>query len=98
MRTLPLQPLYGWESRTRYFPCETHTRGQAKSETWYEEAVPFVDIRCRKVFLHYTEITEDDAMQIPGLPDWSPGDTGWIECSSRDEDAVEWWEVTWPRD
>lgn len=93
-----LQPLYGWEARTRYFPCGTYTRGQAKYEASYEEGVAFTDVRCTKVFLHYAEITEDDAMHIPGLPDWSPGDEGWIGCHSKADDAVAWWEVTWPRD
>jgi hypothetical protein len=88
--------LYGWEPRTRYVQAESATRGQAKALVAWEDGEPFTALRCRRVWLHEREITEDDALFI-NMDDWYEGYVGWIECSPKDEGAIAWWEVTWPR-
>lgn len=88
-------PLYGWEARTMYVQCEATTRGQAKAQVAWEIGEAYVDMRCRRVWLHFRELTEDDAEQV-WLDDWYPGYKAWIGCHPSDTGAVAWWEVTWP--
>lgn len=89
--------LHGWEHRTRYLLCDRYSRNQAKSFVWYEEAVPYTDLRCRRVWLCYREVSEDEAA-YQWVEDWEPGVKFWIGCKPEDEGAMAWWEVTWPRD
>src|SRR5690242_10216516 len=89
--------LDGWEPRTRFVLCDEMTRGQAKAAVAWDDGLAFVDLRCSRVYLHYREITEDEAAQC-WMDDWREGDQGWIECGRRDEGATAWWCVTWPPD
>ena len=92
----PLDILYGWEQRTRYVPISLFTRGQAKARIAWDECEPFTALRCRRVWLHYRAIREDEACDL-WLDEWWPGYEAWVGCNATDEGAVAWWEVTWPR-
>ena len=89
--------LHGWEARTMYVVCEGTTRGQAKALVAWDVAMPFTDIRCRRIWLCFKELTEQEA-EDAWVEEWRPGYKAWIGCKRTDEGAVAWWEVTWPRD
>lgn len=87
--------LHGWEHRTWYLACEHSTRGQAKARVAWDEGELFTDLRCRRVWLVYREVTEQDAQDY-WFDDWRPGDEAWLGCKRGTEGAVAWWEVTLP--
>src|ERR1051326_9077405 len=84
--------LYGWECGVHYVKVDEATRGQAKALVEYETGAFFLDLRCRKVWLHEREITEEEAAEA-WLDDWWPGYVGWIACRSDADGAAAWWEM-----
>lgn len=90
-----LDVLDGWEPRTRYVLADGLTRGQAKARVAWDEGEAFTELRCRRVWLHEREITEDDAAEL-WMDDWYPGYVAWIGCAQDAAGATAWWELKLP--